>query len=399
MAGKRAGLAHMPAGVWALGMVSLLMDVSSEMIHSLLPVFMTTVLGASVALVGLVEGIGEAAAAIVKVFSGAISDRLQKRKALAVLGYGMAVVTKPLFPLAGSIGTVMAARLIDRVGKGIRGAPRDALLADITPPDIRGAAFGLRQTMDTIGAVIGPLLAIVLMTWFAGDMRAVFWVSVIPATLSIAVLVLFVHEPKQRIGETAGGKPKLDWSSLTDFPRRYWWLVAVGAFLALARMGEAFLILRAETVGMGIAYVPIVLVVMSAAYSLSAFPAGVLSDRLSRPAVFLAGNALMLAADLILAFCSGVDSFLPGVVAWGLHMGMTQGLIVTMIADTVAPHQRGTAFGLSSLVSGGAILVSGIGTGLLWDAFGPAAAFLASAVAILVSSCLLVFAARYPIRH
>ncbi len=382
----------MPAGVWALGVVSLLMDVSSEMVHSLLPVFMTTVLGASVALVGLVEGIGEATAAIVKVFSGALSDYLGKRKALAVLGYGMAVVTKPLFPLAGSIGTVLFARFVDRVGKGIRGAPRDALLADIAPEEIRGAAFGLRQTMDTVGAVIGPLLAIALMTWLMGDMRAVFWVAVIPAVLSVMVLVLFVREPAPQASGAAGGKTKFDWSSLTVFPRRYWWLVGVSAFLALARISEAFLILRAETVGIGLAYVPVVMVVMSAVYSLSAYPAGAISDKLGRPAVFFAGNALMVAADLVLAFCGGVESFLMGVALWGLHMGLTQGLIVTMIADTVGPHQRGTAFGLSSLIAGAAILLSSVAAGVLWDAFGPAAAFLASAAAILVSSSLLVAA-------
>ena len=283
----------MPAGVWALGFVSLFMDISSEMIHALLPVFLVS-LGASVAAVGLLEGTAEAIAQVTKVFSGTLSDRLGKRKLLTVAGYGLAALTKPLFALAPSPGWVFAARGLDRVGKGLRGAPRDALIADLTPEGTRGAAFGLRQALDTVGAFAGPLLAIALMAATADSFRTVFWIAVIPAAVSVAVLLLFVREPPRAQTHRAAERPRLA-ALVGTLGSRFWWLVLVAALFTLARFSEAFLILKAADVGLSVTYVPAVLVVMNVAYALSAYPAGWLSDRVNRWGVFAVGAALLIA--------------------------------------------------------------------------------------------------------
>jgi len=368
--------ARLPRGVWALGLVSLCMDLSSEMIHSLLPVFLVTVLGVSALSVGIIEGLGEATASIVKIFSGTLSDRLGKRKALALAGYGLAALTKPMFPLAGSAATVLAARLIDRVGKGIRGAPRDALVADITPPEQRGAAYGLRQTLDTIGAVLGPLAAIALMALTAGDVRLVFWVAVVPAFAAVAVLALGVRDAP------AGHRPPRPAPSLRGLSRfggAFWALVAVAAVMTLARFSEAFLLLRAQDAGMGMAWVPVVLVVMNVVYALSSYPVGVLSDRVGRGGLLMAGFAVLVASDLVLAFAGGPVLVLAGAGLWGLHMGMTQGLLAAMVADAAPAELRGTAFGLFHLMTGVALLAASVLAGALWATVGPAATFLAGA--------------------
>lgn len=369
----------MPPGVWALGFVSLFMDVSSEMIHALLPVFLVSVLGASVAAVGLLEGTAEAIAAFTKVFSGALSDRLRRRKLLTVLGYGIAAVTKPLFALAPTVGWVFAARAVDRVGKGIRGAPRDALIADLAPAASRGAAFGLRQALDTVGAFAGPLLAIALMTALGGDFRAVFWVAVIPAAVSVLVLVLFVREPEPSAARQTGAAR----FSLRALPAGlgapFWWLVFVATLFTLARFSEAFLILKTTHVGLGAAYVPAVLVVMNLAYALSAYPAGWLSDRVNRWAVFAAGAVMLIAADLVLAFASSLAAAAAGIVLWGLHMGFTQGLLAALVADAAGAERRGTAFGVFNFVTGFALLAASVLAGVLWDRGGPQLTFLAGA--------------------
>jgi MFS family permease len=367
---------RIPRAIWALGFVSLLMDVSSEMIHALLPLYLVTVLGASTLSVGIIEGIAEATASITKVFSGALSDWLGKRKLLAALGYGLAAFTKPIFPLAEGLGAVVAARFIDRVGKGIRGAPRDALVADIAPPALRGAAFGLRQTLDTIGAFIGPLLAIALMAASHDDFRLVFWVAVLPAFASLALILFAVEEPARH---EEAGKPALRLADAVKMSPGFWLATGVAAILTLARFSEAFLVLKAQQVGLGAAWVPLVMVVMSLVYSLSAYPAGVLSDRRGRGVVLLTGVALLVAADLVLARASGIAGLFLGVALWGLHMGFTQGLLATLVADHAPPALRGTAFGLFNLVSGVALLVASVLAGALWDAFGPSATFLAGA--------------------
>ncbi len=370
-------LKDIPPGVWALGLVSLFMDVSSEMIHALLPVYLVTALGASMSAVGLIEGIAEATAMVVKIFSGALSDWLGKRKLLAAIGYGLAAFTKPIFPLATGLGWIVTARFVDRVGKGIRGAPRDALIADLTPSAVRGAAFGLRQSLDTVGAFAGPLLAIGLMALTLNNFTLVFWIAVIPAFISLALIVFAVKEPERADGE--GERQRLRFADAARFSIAFWLVVAISAVLTLARFSEAFLILRAQNLGMPIALVPVILVVMNIVYAVSAYPAGVASDRLGRSGVLAIGVAALIAADLLLAFGGHLAIMLLGVVLWGLHMGLTQGLLATLVADTAPADLRGTAFGIFNLASGAALLAASVGAGALWDAFGPAATFLAGA--------------------
>jgi MFS family permease len=354
------------------------MDVSSEAIHALLPLYLVTVLGTSALTVGVIEGIAEATAAIVKIFSGALSDRLGKRKFLAALGYGLAAFTKPVFPLAGSVGWLVAARFIDRIGKGIRGAPRDALVADIAPPHLRGASFGLRQSLDTVGAFVGPLLAIAGMWLFADNFTLVFWLAVIPAFLSFGLIAFAVKEP-ERPAELPTVKSPLSFRELGRLGGAFWWVVAVAAVFTLARFSEAFLILRAQSIGLPLALVPAVMVVMNVAYALSAYPAGLLSDKVDRTTVLVLGLALLIFADIVLGLAGGVAGVAIGVVLWGLHMGLTQGLLATLVADAAPAELRGTAFGMFNLVSGVALLAASIIAGALWDAAGPRGTFLAGA--------------------
>jgi len=362
----------------------MLMDISSEMIHALLPIYLVTVLGTSALTVGAIEGIAEATASIIKVFSGALSDWLGRRKLLAVLGYGLAAFTKPIFPLASSIGWLVAARFIDRVGKGIRGAPRDALIADIAPSHVRGASFGLRQSLDTVGAFLGPLVAIALMWLTADNFTAVFWVAVIPAFVSLALIMFAVHEP-QRSPELRKVAAPLSKAELLRLGTVYWWVVAITTVFTLARFSEAFLILRAQSVGLPLALVPAVLVVMNVVYAIAAYPAGILSDRVDRMTVLMSGFLVLVAADAVLAFTSGVAGVMVGVALWGLHMGFTQGLLAALIADAAPPELRGTAFGVFNLVTGVALLAASVIAGALWDAIGPQGTFMAGAVFTLVA--------------
>lgn len=387
---KTINSTRLPAGIWALGFVSLLADISSEMVHSLLPLFMVSALGASAFMVGLVEGVGEATALIVKVFSGVLSDYVGRRKPLAIAGYALGACSKPLFAIAQTIGMVLTARLVDRVGKGVRGAPRDALVADIAPPQLRGAAFGLRQSLDTVGAFIGPLVAVGLMIAWSNDFRAVFWVAVIPAMLSVALLVVGVREPAREAGLERANPLRRD--NLRQLDRAYWWVVAVGAVFTLARFSEAFLVLRAQQSGIRLAWVPLVMVVMSLVYSLSAYPFGKLSDRMSHRALLSMGLLVLIAADLVLASSSHWVSVLLGVSLWGLHMGLTQGLLATMVADAAPDHLRGTAFGFFNLMSGLALLVASVLAGLLWDGLGAPATFVAGAAFCVLTLLGLRFA-------
>lgn len=364
---------QIPPSIWILGFVSMLMDISSEIIHSLLPVFMVSVLGTRVFIVGLVEGAAEATALIVKIFSGALSDYLGKRKLLAVIGYGLGALTKPLFALASSAGIVLTARIVDRIGKGIRGAPRDALVADIAPAHVRGAAFGLRQSLDTVGAFVGPLLAVGLMLLWANDFRAVFWVAVIPGVLAVALLLFGVQEPARHVGERRTNP--IHWDNLKRLSAAYWRVVAVGAIFTLARFSEAFLVLRALQGGMAVAWVPLVLVAMNIVYALSAYPFGKLSDRMSHRTLLAAGLIVLLTADLVLAYSNHWSIVLLGVALWGLHMGMTQGLMATMVADTAPVDLRGTAYGFFNLASGIAMLIASALAGLLWDRLGASFTF------------------------
>jgi MFS family permease len=367
-----------PIGVWTLGFVSMLMDISSEMIHALLPVYLVTVLGASMVTVGVIEGIAEATASITKIFSGALSDWLGKRKWLAVLGYGLAAVTKPVFPLAPTVGWLVAARFVDRIGKGIRGAPRDALVADLAPAHLRGASFGLRQSLDTVGAFVGPLLGIALMWWTADNFRAVFWFAVIPGFLSLALISFAIREPDRPQGRRSVRNP-VSWAEIRNLGAAYWWVVAVATVFTLARFSEAFLILRAQNVGLPITLVPAVLVLMNIVYAIAAYPAGALSDRINRVPLLSTGILLLVAADVVLALLPTLGGVAAGVVLWGLHMGFTQGLLAAMIADTSPAELRGTAYGFFNLLSGLAMLAASVIAGALWDISGPQGTFLASA--------------------
>lgn len=383
------GLRAIPRPIWAIGFVSLLMDVSSESIHSVLPLFLVNSLGVSVLAVGVLDGVAEATANIIKVFSGTISDFLNRRKALAVTGYALSAFSKPLFPLATSLAHVVTARVADRVGKGIRGAPRDALMADIAPPDMRGACFGLRQSLDTAGAFAGPVLAIVLMTWTHGNFRTVFWVAAIPAVLAVFLLGFGVREPGTS-SSLRSSRPPLRWSDLKTFHREYWWVVAIGGVFTLARFSEAFLVLRAQSIGLGAASVPIVMVVMNIVYFLSAYPAGVLADRIRRKGLLAVGLGILIAADILLASATGIPVLFAGVALWGLHMGLTQGLLSAMVADSAPPELRGTAFGFFNLVSGVALLPASVIAGFFWILTGPSATFLCGgAFAVLALIAIL----------
>ena len=389
------GWRAVPRSVLALGLVALFMDISSELIHSLLPLFLVGTLGASVATVGVIEGLAEATASVARLFSGAISDRIGKRKILAVIGYGLSALSKPIFPLAGSIGAVLGARFVDRVGKGIRSAPRDALVADITPPAIRGAAFGVRQALDTVGAFAGPLLAIGLMIVYAGDFRAVFWWAVLPAVIAMLLMIFGVQEP-------AGGTPsgKRGWpiqrADLTRLTAAYWWVLAIGVVFTLARFSEAFLVLKGNEAGLPIAMTPLVMVVMNIVYAAVATPAGTFSDRIGRRPMLGFGLAALIAADLVLMLVPGLVGLFLGVALWGIYMGATQGLLSALVADVAPADLRGTAFGLFNLATGFALLAASSLAGVLWQKFGSTATFGAGAALAAVAGVVLLAAS---VRH
>jgi len=381
-----------PRAIWALGMVSLLMDIASEMIHSLLPLFLVGTLGASMLAVGLIEGIAEATALITKVFSGTLSDRFGRRKGLVLLGYALGAATKPLFALAGGLGMVVTARFLDRIGKGIRDAPRDALIADLTPEPVRGAAFGLRQSLDTAGAVLGPLAAIGLMALTFDNFKLVFWIAAIPAFISFA-LVFAVAEP---VAQQAGRpqKMKLRLADAGRLSAAFWTVVAIAGVLTLARFSEAFLVLRAQALGLPLVLVPVVLVIMNVVYTLSAYPAGAVSDRHGRFGLLLGGVAILIAADLVLAFAGNITGVLAGVALWGLHLGLTQGLLATLVADTAPAELRGTAFGIFNFTCGVALLAASVIAGFVWDRSGADATFLLGAGVSAVAFVALALYSR-----
>lgn len=375
-------LRQIPKGIWVLGFVSMLMDISSEMIHSLLPLFMVTTLGTSVLTVGIIEGLAESTALIVKVFSGIISDYIGKRKSLALFGYALGALTKPLFALASSSGLVLTARLLDRIGKGVRGAPRDALVADIAPPHLRGASFGLRQSLDTVGAFLGPLLATGLMLLWANDFRAIFWIAVIPGTLAVTLLFFGITEPERPHSEKRINP--ISRQNLQRLSFSYWWVVTISAFFMLARFSEAFLVLQALQVDIPLALTPLVMVAMNIIYAASAYPFGKLSDRISHYKLLGVGLIILVIADLILAHSNHWSTLLLGVTLWGIHMGMTQGLLSAMVAENAPSDLRGTAYGFFSLINGLALLIASVLAGFVWDQFGATTTFYTGA-----SFCLL----------
>lgn len=372
----------LPATIWALGFVSLFMDISSEIIHSLLPVFLVSVIGANLTTVGFIEGLGESLALFVRIFSGTLSDRLGHRKWLLVAGYGLGTITKPLFAIATSAGMVAGARALDRVGKGIRGAPRDALIADVTPAHQRGAAFGLRQSLDSVGAFIGPALAILFMLLFANDIRQVFWLALVPGLLAVSILLVFIKEPAKHTEPANIASDKHHSTVNTDkaLSSQFWSILVIGIFFTLARFSEAFLLLRAQSLGLSAQWVPGVLGWMSLFYAIGAYPAGMLSDSLGRKQLLNIGLIMLLIADLTLATASQIIHVFIGVALWGLHMAFTQGIFAALIADTTHVQKRGTAFGLFGLASGIAILLASVIAGWLWDHYGAATTFYIGAI-------------------
>lgn len=378
-------LRTLPLSIWALGLASMFMDISSELIHSLLPIYMTTVLGMSMVTIGFIEGIAEATAAITKVFSGVLSDYLGKRKFLVVLGYGLGALTKPIFPLANSVGWIFGARFIDRIGKGIRGAPRDALIADITAPELRGAAYGLRQALDSVGAFVGPLLAVLFMLWLANDITSVLWIAVLPAFIAVLLLIVAVHEPKST-ARTTHQKTSLRLADAKRLQLRYWLIVLLGAVFTLARFSEAFLVLRAQSVGLTLSFIPVVMIVMSVVYAVVAYPAGVAADRMSHRRLLFIGLVMLVLADILLASATTAWHVFAGATLWGLHMGLTQGLLSKLVADNAPADLRGSAFGIFNLVSGVALLLASVIAGVLWQTLGPAATFIAGAIFAAIAS-------------
>ncbi len=376
-----------PRGVWMLGLVSLFMDMSSEMAHSILPLFLTGALGASVAMVGLIDGVAEAVAQVMKLFSGVASDWVKNRKWLALAGYGLSALTKPLFPLAGSATGVLVARVADRVGKGLRGSPRDAMVADFTPPELRGAAFGLRQALDTVGAVLGPLIAVALLWWMQFSITQILWVACIPALITVLILALGVQEPDRKGNDKAAANWREVFKPVNP-GKAFWMVMVVGIAMSAARMSEAFLVLKAQDSGMPLAFIPLVMVLMSLVYLVAVYPTGVVADRWGTRGLLLSGVAALIVADVLLAQSSGIVVMLLGIAFWGLHMGLTQGLLGKLVADAAPAHLRGTCFGYFNIGCGLATLASGLIAGLLWDSNGPSYAFIWSgAFAVL---CALV---------
>ncbi|EIJ32925.1 MFS transporter [Thiothrix nivea] len=379
---------RLPRTVWMLGLVSLFMDMSSEFIHAVLPVYLTTTLGLSVLAVGIVEGIAEATASIMKVFSGVISDRFRKRKALVLTGYGLAALTKPVFPLANTALEVVTARFVDRIGKGIRGAPRDALMADVTPPALLNTAYGIRQSLDTVGAFAGPLLAMLMLYWYSHDLRLVMWVAVIPALACVGLILWGVREP-DGIGE-GNSKPRLHWRDARKLPFTYWLLLVLTGVVTLARMTDALLVLRAQENGLQLVWIPLVLVVYSAVYAVSVWPVGVLAERIGQRGLLLVGMACLAISQWSLAEAATTGAlFWLGISLWGLHMGLTQGLLAARVAQLAPGELRGTSFGLFHLTIGVMQLLAGVGFGWLWVAFSAGTAFQVAAVVSLASLPLL----------
>ena len=389
VAAPAAAPVRLSTAVWALGLTSLFMDISSEMIHALLPVFLVVGLGTSAVYLGVIEGVAEATACIVKIFSGALSDYFGRRKPLALLGYGLAALTKPLFPLASSAAMVFVARFVDRIGKGIRGAPRDALVADVTPPEQRGAAFGLRQTLDTVGAFAGPVLAMVLAAVFAGALRTVLWIAVLPAFISVFVLWVGVREPnRQPMPDLKRRTVEL---RVRSMPRSFWIVCVVASVFMLSRFSEAFLVLAGVHGGLAPALTPLMLVAMNLAYMLSAYPVGKLSDRMPKENLLVIGCGVLAVANGVLGLASSPVLLIVGALLWGLHMGLTEGVFAAMVANSAAKDLRGSAFGIFNMLRGLVLLAASVIAGLLWDQAGPRATFgFASVLALLTVAVLLL---------
>jgi len=367
-----------PKSIWALGFVSMFMDVSTEMIHSLLPIYLVSILGVSAIAVGMIEGIAESTSLLIRIFSGTLSDYLGKRKLIATIGYGIAAATKPLFAIATSLNVIMAARFVDRLGKGIRGAPRDALIGDLSPLSIRGACFGLRQSLDNVGAIAGPLIAILLMWLFANNIKAVFWAATIPAFVSFFIILVVVKEPKKEHHYNQEEQKPFNIKDVAKLHSSFWWVIVIAVVISFARMSEAFLVLKAQDAGFELMYIPLVLVIMNLIYASTSYPAGKLSDKIDRMHLLSLGTLILLISDLLLAYATTHIHTMLGVALWGLHMGVTQGIFAALIVDKTPAHLYGTAFGIFNFLCGLAILFGNIIAGWIWSVHGAQLTFLFS---------------------
>jgi MFS family permease len=378
--------AALPRTVWVLGFVSLLTDLSSEIYHALLPAFITVTLALPAVALGAIDGIAEATASFAKLVSGRLSDRSMRRKPWILGGYGLAAAAKPLFAVATNAWMVMVARFSDRVGKGIRGAPRDAMIADETPPAIRGRAFGLRQGLDTVGALLAPIVAVALMFAFSDDIRTVFWVAMIPAVAAVILILVALREPEVH---SAPRQPQALLAGFRDINRQTRRVLAVAFLVMLARFSEGFLILRGIDIGLSPAVSPLVMVVFSLGFLALAYPAGALSDSTNPRSILVGGIAVLIAGNLILAQDWGVAGLITGVLLWGAHMALTQGILARMIADSAPPQLRATSFGAFYFVTGIATLLASVAAGLIWDREGAPATFIASAAVAAVAWAML----------
>lgn len=379
--------------VWAAGLVSLLTDISSEMIVPVLPLFLTGVLGASAQVVGLIEGVAEFTASLVKSVSGWLSDRAGRRKPLMVLGYGVSNVVKPFLGLTGSWGQVLAIRFADRFSKGVRGAPRDALIADSTPTHLRGRAFGLHRGLDTVGAAIGPLTAALVLNLYAGNLRAVFWWTAVPGVLAVLLLVGFVRDTGRRAAGAAPTAPSpvmRGWSlSLQPLVPRLRWFVVVSTVFAIGNSADAFLVLRAQGLGLSVALVPIAYFLFNASYAVLSYPAGALSDKIGRRPVLLGG---FIAFALIYAgFGAARHSWQVWILFlfYGIYYAGTEGIQKAYMTDHVGAEQRGTAVGILNAWTGLAALPASLIAGVMWDRFGQPATFYVSAAIAVLATLLL----------
>ncbi len=383
--------APLPATVWILGIASLLNDVSTEIIHSVLPLYMVTALGASFIAVGLLEGTAEALASVLKVGAGGLSDLLGKRKALVVSGYALSTLVKGCYALAGDMTMVMIARLGDRVGKGIRVGPRDALVADSTSPEQRGAAYGLRQSLDTVGAVIGPGLSFVLLSLWHMDYKNIFAIAIVPGIIAVLLLLIGVREPEKR--ESKSDDKKLHKDLLKRLSPAYWSLVVVSFLFNLGNSSDAFILLKGKEAGLALGMVPLMLVVMNVFYAACAYPAGKLSDKLGRVAMLRVGLLFYALVYLGFAFCNTQWQVWTLMALYGVQLGLTQGTLLALVSDVTDADTRGTAFGMISLVTGLALLPASLIAGFLWQNVGSWATFGAGTVCSVVA--LIVFSIWY----
>lgn len=382
--------------VIALGAVSFLTDVSSEMIYPLLPVFLTVTLGASASMLGLIEGAAETTASLLKLASGWWSDRVKRRKPLIVFGYALASLVRPLVAVAQSASQVLVIRVTDRIGKGIRTSPRDALIADAVDPSIRGRAFGFHRAADHAGAFLGPIVAFALMHWWAVETRTVFWLALIPGALAVVTVVVFVKEPAGRARLAEYETVARSATAENQLPRSFWAYLGVLLLFTIGNSTDAFLLLRANQLGVPVTLVPILWATLHGVKSAASTPGGALSDRVGRVPTLVAGWTIFALVYVGFAFASAAWHAWALFIVYGLFYALTEGAERALVADIVPPGKRGTAFGWFNLSLGLGLLPASVLFGVVWDRAGAPAAFLMGGALAGMASILLVALSRLP---